>query len=1477
MKKNLLLLCIGMLCILGQASAQSISMSTTNTNGCAPFPVTFNNTSSIGNYTQWNFGDGTPNSFIYNPTHTFNSSGNFNVQMSVFDTTGKGMVFKGSQNTNINVNGMNLYTSGDTVCPGETFSAYLNPNGGNNYSWTFGDGSSSTQQNVTHTYSTPGVDTLKLSVSNNCGGVQHFVRPIYVKAGGHPSAYFSSNGGNVCPNDILQFYPANNSASAYSWTFGDGGTSTQNQPTHSYGATGPFTVTLKLTSSCGTSSTSSNIVNVTGTNYFQNNISINSSYNQACPHDAVNFSFNNNIQALSIVWKFGTTDSIVVLGNNNNNNNQGINYAWATAGTYTVTAKLHNGCNHDTTVSKVMNIKGGLPYTGNVGMQMNPNPVCPNDAVTFYTTTASAYKWYFGNAGHDSSTLASPTFSYPSAATYTVGLKLYNGCGRDTLITSNLVVNNNTPAIVLSHLKGNGNDNWGAPSNTSCAGDTVIFYAMGGMGSLHWSFGDNTTAIGGTPLNFGNQVIYIMKHVYMSNAPFNAKLTVTNSCGNSSSDSLIYTVGGSTPVNGSINIVGQNNNNNNSNTANACQTIVMLGAGGSMYHWHFGNGDSLNTSGAQISYAYKTAGTYTISLRVTNGCGNSATYTQNITINGMNPSLTPTSLLCNASGNGKIIVAVSGGYAPYTYSINGGPYQTSATFNNLSASTYTVTIKDSLACKVSSMTTLTQPTPLVLTPGSVNSTCGNTNGSATANMSGGTLAYTYSWQAGGATATLSAQHSGSYLVTVTDGNGCSVNATIPINDVGGPVVTYVSAQGPYCINASSVTLSGGTPGGGTYTGLGVSGGAFFNPAAAGVGMHIINYTVTSGPCTASASDTLIVYALPHVTAFSSPANGAVCTGGSVTLNGGGASSYSWSGGKSDGLAFVPGSSLTYTVTGTDAHGCSATASTAITVNPYPTVALAFGPGKDTVNICQSNIVFNEGTPSGGTYSGPGVTNNSMNPSSIGRGIYPITYMYTTTSGCAASHTANLHVLPCPLTISLTPTNLVCNGAGNGKITATANGGILPYTYSINGGPYQVSSTFNNLSASSYTVTIKDSAGVTTNSNTTLSQPTALVLAPSSVNSTCTLSNGSATATMSGGTPNYTYSWAAGGSAGTLSAQPSGSYLVTVMDANGCSVNATIPINDNGGPAVTYTGTQGPFCINGGSVALTGGGPGGGTYSGSGVSGPGFFNPAIAGAGVHTINYTVTSGGCTSSATNTVTVNALPHVSAFSVPANEQVCTGGSVTLNGGGATSYSWSGGKTNGVAFVPGGSLTYTVTGTDANNCSATATASIVVNQFPTVTLVFGPGTDSVGDCQSNVLLNEGTPAGGVYSGTGVTAANKYSGAVAGIGVYTITYSYTNAGGCMASNTASLHVIPCPTGVVNLAVPVMKIYPNPNNGIFTVETPDQTGTLLVMDVMGQLIYSERITQPSSVLNLQNHPNGMYLVKIEGANGIAVQRIFVVK
>jgi PKD repeat protein len=1011
MKKNLLLLCLGLCCYWGSTQAQ-VMFNVSNMNGCAPFLATFTNNSGAGsNYYQWDFRDGSPLVFTVNASHTFLSAGSFQVTLTGFDTTGHGMVMKGSSQVNIYVNGVSLSTSADTVCPGETLSAYVyspgngGGNGGSNYSWTFGDGGSSTQSNPTHSYAGAGIDTLKVTVTNNCGNVQHLKQVVYVKVGGHPDASFGSNsGGSSCPNDMVQFYPRNQNASSYSWTFGDGGTSTQVQPSYGYSTPGKWAVKLKVTSSCGTSSTWTDTIRVVTTIHFTSmaNINTNTNNSQACPNDMINF--NTNTQASSYVWKFSATDSTT---------GQNSNHSWPSAGTYLVTCRLHNGCNNDTTISTSIMIKNNLPFAGNVQTQFSPNPACPHDMITFQSSPASSYKWYFGTLAHDSSSQAQPTFAYPTLGTYSVVLKLYNGCGRDTVVTNVMTVDNSSFPM-LSH-NGN-NNNWGATSSATCPGDSATFFAQAN-GTLHWNFGDGTTHLGGTPINGGNGTVYIVQHPYTAIGSYYVKLTVTNGCGNSTTDSVLYTVGNSTPVNGSLNLIG-GSQNNNSQSAMTCEKLGFIGGGGSTYKWFFGNGDSVITHSTMIPYSYPTAGTFTITLKVINGCLNTASYTKVIVINGMNPNVTPTNLLCNAATNGKIIASATGGYPSYNYSLNGGTYQLSPTFNNLVAGTYTVTIRDSLGCKVALTSTLTQPTALSITPGEINSTCGNSNGSASVTMSGGTPSYTYSWSGGGNTSGISSKPAGSYQVTITDANGCMANTSIGINDVAGPTVTYPGSLAGVCISASSFALTGGSPAGGTYSGSGVSGGAFFNPAAAGPGTHTIQYTfstATTPACTGSASNTIVVNALPHVTAGSNPANGEVCTGGSVTLTGGGATSYSWSGGANNAVAFTPAGTLTYTVTGTDANTCKSTATVAITVNAYPTVALSF-TGTDTLGDCQANFILNQGTPAGGTYSGPGVVGNNFQPASAGDGTFTVTYSYTNAAGCMASHSAAIHVLPCPLVV-----------------------------------------------------------------------------------------------------------------------------------------------------------------------------------------------------------------------------------------------------------------------------------------------------------------------------------------------------------------------------------------------------------------------------------------------------------------------------
>lgn len=227
--------------------------------------------------------------------------------------------------------------------------------------------------------------------------------------------------------------------------------------------------------------------------------------------------------------------------------------------------------------------------------------------------------------------------------------------------------------------------------------------------------------------------------------------------------------------------------------------------------------------------------------------------------------------------------------------------------------------------------------------------------------------------------------------------------------------------------------------------------------------------------------------------------------------------------------------------------------------------------------------------------------------------------------------------------------------------------------------------------------------------------------------------GSATVNASGGI-SFTYAWApSGGNAATASGLAAGTYTCTVM--NECTSTATIAITITQPPVLNVTaGNTSPMCI-GASADLNGSSTGGsgtviyvwtpGAFSGPTVT----VNPSS------TTSYTVTGtdgNGCTSTASTTVTVNQLPTVTATSNPVNGVVCSGSPVTLTGGGASSYIWSGGVTNAVPFIPPMTNTYTVTGTDANGCQNTATKNITVN-------VCGGPTLTAASCgATNLVLSQ-------------------------------------------------------------------------------------------------------------------------------------------
>jgi hypothetical protein len=211
-------------------------------------------------------------------------------------------------------------------------------------------------------------------------------------------------------------------------------------------------------------------------------------------------------------------------------------------------------------------------------------------------------------------------------------------------------------------------------------------------------------------------------------------------------------------------------------------------------------------------------------------------------------------------------------------------------------------------------------------------------------------------------------------------------------------------------------------------------------------------------------------------------------------------------------------------------------------------------------------------------------------------------------------------------------------------------------------------------------------------------------------------------------------------------------------------------------------------------------------------------------------------------------------------------------LNGTGAVSYSWSGGVTNNVAFVPASTNSYTVTGTGANSCTATSSVTITVNSLPNVTVSL---TDTICLNDASLLLT-GSPTGGTWSGTAVSSSS-FNPAAAGNGSHTLTYTYTDANSCTGSASQALVVDAC-TGIADpaQAAQLFSFYPNPNSGQFTLLlNGTQAYDVLIYDALGQQVQSQHLTAGTYQLNIETP--GVYLLSVIGEDGQRSQQYVVVQ
>ncbi|PCH99142.1 MAG: hypothetical protein COB85_00615, partial [Bacteroidetes bacterium] len=514
-----------------------------------------------------------------------------------------------------------------------------------------------------------------------------------------------------------------------------------------------------------------------------------------------------------------------------------------------------------------------------------------------------------------------------------------------------------------------------------------------------------------------------------------------------------------------------------------------------------------------------------------------------------------------AGNDGSATASSSGGAGPYTYQWSSGA--TTATASNLSAGTYNVFVIDNNGCAANTSVTLNPASggPSVTTTSTAPS-CGNSDGTATADATGGATPYTYLWSNSQTTQTAIGLAAGSYTVTVTDNGGCSATASLTLISTGGPNVTTTSVD-PSCGTADGMASANATGGATPYTYLWSNG----QSGAITTGLSSGSYTVTvtdNNGCTGTSTVTLSSSNSPIATTTGINLSCSGDNNGSATASGsGGTTPYTYSWDNGGNTATITGLAAgTYCVTVSDANGCSGTTCQVITEPASMTVSYATSDpscGNNDGSVTAS--AFNGSSPYSYQWDASASNQSTSTATGLAAGSYTVTV--TDASGCTYISTANLSNAGAG-TPSIIATDPTCFGGNNGAASVSITGGTSPYTYAWSTGDN--SSIITDLAAGIYTVTITDASGCIAIEQVDIIGPPEMQI-NSSVGNDLGSCDGSAAVTVSNGQTPYTYQWdiAAGGQTTPIATDLcTGSYTVTVTDASGCTITTTVNVGFGSG-------------------------------------------------------------------------------------------------------------------------------------------------------------------------------------------------------------------------------------------------------------------------------------------------------------------------
>ena len=857
-----------------------------------------------------------------------------------------------------------------------------------------------------------------------------------------------------------------------------------------------------------------------------------------------------------------------------------------------------------------------------------------------------------------------------------------NGSSGDTIYKSTLSVSECTVATQPGSISGN---------TTVCSGSSQVYSVatVAGATGYNWTLPSGWT---------GNSTTNSITTTAGSSSG-TISVSVINNCGNRMARTIAVSID-QLSVSSTQSNVTCNNGNNGSATA-----IPVNGNTPYQYSW-------IPSGGSSATASNLFAGTYSVTVTDTTGC--SASTSVNITepLTPLSVSTTQTNVKCRGASTGTATATVSGGTPSYSYSWTPS-VSTLPIASSISAGNYSVLITDANGCIASASVNITQPaTAIGFSSVHTDVNCfGDSTGTATVTVTGGTPAYSYSWSpSGGNNSTASNLTSGVYIVTITDSNSCTDSSISVISQPENPIILTI-------VQSNNVDCNGNSTGSATVFSFGGTGSYTYHWSPSGgnsataSNLSAGTFTVTViDSLSCSASKSVVITQPPPLSLTMSHSNincfGASTGNASVAVSGGTSGyRYSWSLSGGNSAIAINLSSAIYSVTVTDANNCIASNSVTIF---QPSSALSLASTHTDVS-CNgglngtASVAASGGTP-GYLYSWSPAGGNSTIAANLAAGTYIVTV--TDANNCSST-SSSIITQPSPITVTTSSTNSNCSQT-DGTVSIVASGGFPGYTYSWNTSPVQTTPTAINLAAGTYTVIVSDLNGCEKNFIVPLNDNSSLAVTLDSVtNVSCFHSNnGSATISVSGGLQGYSYSWfPSGGDSATAINLYAGNYFASVTDAAGCILALQVSITQpdslvaNAGPDLAIC--RGESIVIGGLPVSIGGTPPY-LYAWSPTTNLSSSTDSLPSANPDsTTIYSITindHNGCSSASSIKLTIYPLPQ---------NPVITQNADTLHSIVATSYQWYLNNNillndTGEAYIPLQEGDYTIEITDSNGCSA-------------------------------------------------------------------------------------------------------------------------------------------------------------------------------